>query len=345
MVRIQDPQIAGLVGSAYHALRDALVPFVETQLHGKDGDHWIEYHQNRREEAKAGRLSEKEGAIEWDAYGVIRSIDIDFTYIFRRAFQAKKCDWKYIQSIIVQLVNLRNVMIGHPAALIDETQALIFLVQCRELFDAINEKEYGRHVRKLLDQFQSIQAKRLTDVSESDEGVAVLGEIALGDIEFVQVETLPQWAAEPTILPLPNQRRLTTIVKGLLSSRSPYFRFGFKLMNARDKIFSPGSIQTEEENTVIHLGKNTDNNDLFLTVYKNGLRGSQNKVLRSYKLNTELQLTLELTKNGIVKLWVEDKLSYEATFEVKGPAQLVLLAWGDEHHFQCRFRRARMTRK
>lgn len=131
MTKVQDPEIAGLVASAYHAMRDALVPFVEAQLYGKDRQQWIEYHQGRRDAAGADRLPEKDGTILWDAYGVIRSIDIDFTYIFRRAFQERKCDWKYIQSIIVQLVNLRNVMIGHPAALIDETKAFLFLIQSR----------------------------------------------------------------------------------------------------------------------------------------------------------------------------------------------------------------------
>jgi hypothetical protein len=344
MVRVQDPQVAGLIASAYHAVRDALAPFVKEQLYFKDKDDWIKFHNGRRTAAGAPELPVKNNIVQWDAYTLIRSIDIDFSYIFRRAFQKKGCDSKYIESIIVQLVNLRNVMIGHPAELIDETQAFIFLVQCRELFDAVKEKEYSLHVRKLLDQLQSIQAERVTNVTELDQSVPVLGETALGDLTFSESESLPQWAAEPAVLALRNYLRATTIVKGLFSSRAPYFRFGFKLMNARDKIFSPGSIQTEKDNIVVHLGKNSQSNDLFLTVYRNGLRAGQNKVLRKYTRDTELQLKLELTKNGIIKLWVEDELSHEASFEMKGPAQLVILAWGDEHRFECRLRRATIIR-
>ncbi len=161
MANIQDPKVAGLIGSAYHALRDALVPFVEAQLRKKDNDNWVEFHQARREDGGADRLSEKDGKIAWDAYGVLRSLDIDYGYVFRRAFQDRECDSKYIQSVIVQLVSLRNSLIGHPAGLIEEAQAFLFLSQCHELFVAIKQHEYARHLEELLDQFRNVLASRV----------------------------------------------------------------------------------------------------------------------------------------------------------------------------------------
>src|SRR5260221_6520107 len=128
MAKTQDPQIAGLIGSAKRALRDALALFIEAQLYKKDQQVWVEYHQARRE-AYVDRLPERDGRIEWDPYGVLRSIEIDFSYVFRAAFQDRKCDWRYIQSIIVQLVKLRNALLGHPKGLIDDTLALLFLTQ------------------------------------------------------------------------------------------------------------------------------------------------------------------------------------------------------------------------
>jgi hypothetical protein len=160
MAKIQDPKIAGLVGSANHALRDALAPFVEEQFRKKDEENWIEYHQARREAEHAERLREIDGKIAWDAYGVLRSIDIDFSYVFRRAFQDRGCEWKYIQSVVVQLVKLRNLLIGHPTDVIDDTQALLFLTHCRELFEAVKNREYARHVGELLAEMRITLANR-----------------------------------------------------------------------------------------------------------------------------------------------------------------------------------------
>ena len=109
-------------------------------------------------------------------------------------------------------------------------------------------------------------------------------------------------------------------------------------MNVRDKVFSPGSIQTEGQNIVVHLGKNMHDNGLFLTVYKSGMRLDRNKVLMDYEPNVELPIALELSKEGIIRLRVADTMSYEMFFEMEGPAQVVILAWGDENHFECRFR-------
>jgi len=343
LAKIQDPKIAGLIGSAYHALRDALVPFVESELYDKDKERWTDFHQERREAAHAGRLEEDSwGNIQWDAYGLIRSIDIDFSYIFRRAYHNAGLDWKYIQSIIVQLVHLRNSLIGHPYALIDETQAFIFLVQCRELFDAMHHGEYARHIRTLIDEFQSAQAHRLSYIEGPKREGLSLGETSLGDLIFSQVEELPQWSAEPTLIPL--YPDVTTVVKGLLSSSSRYFRFGFKFMDARDRIFSAGSIQTEGENAVIHLGKDLYKDDLFVTIYQNGLRKGTNQVVARWRPDLEFDVKLEITKSGHVSLALGGKLAYQGSIQLRGPRQLVLLAWGDENIFECRFREAKVIR-
>jgi len=169
-------------------------------------------------------------------------------------------------------------------------------------------------------------------------------EVDLGDLHFTQVLTYPQWAAEPKIISLLDYGRSSILIKGHFSSPSSYFRFGFKLMDARDKVFSPGSIQTEGQNIVFHVGINLREDDLFITVYKNGIRLDRNRVLMQYVRDRKLPISLELSKGGINKFYVDEKLSYETFFESSGPAQLVILAWGDEHHFECDFRQATVTR-
>ena len=72
-----------------------------------------------------------------------------------------------------------------------------------------------------------MQAERLRTGGRLSLGLPQ--EIALGDLEFSQVITFPQWAGNPKIVPLPVYRQSSITIKGFLSSPSPYFRFGFQI--------------------------------------------------------------------------------------------------------------------
>lgn len=164
----------------------------------------------------------------------------------------------------------------------------------------------------------------------------------IGDLKFRHVLTYPQWASEPTIIALPEYGVRSILAEGRFSSKSPYFRFGFKLMRQGQKLFSPGSIQTEEQNMVLHIGKNAHDDDLFVTTYKNGMRLAPNKVVMAYNKDTDIFIGLEGTREQLVKLRVCDQLAYETFFQIDGPAQLVILAWGDEFEFECQFKQVKI---
>lgn len=124
---------------------------------------------------------------------------------------------------------------------------------------------------------------------------------------------------------------------GVFQSGSPYFRFGFKLMRVRGHPLSPGSIQTEDRNVLIHIGKNVDSTTLFLTKYRNGLRMGPNAELVEYKDCRPLPMQLVIEADFSVTLSIDGNSIYEGYIDAETKGRLLLLAWGDEHNFEIEF--------
>ena len=124
---------------------------------------------------------------------------------------------------------------------------------------------------------------------------------------------------------------------GVFQSRSPYFRFGFKLMGVRSHPLSPGSIQTEDKNILVHIGKNVDSTALFLTQYRNGLRMGANTPLVEYKDYRPLSMQLAIDADYAVTLSIDGNGVYEGYVDAETKGRLLLLAWGDEHDYEIEF--------
>ena len=327
LAQAQEDIVEGLGAIADEWLKE----FHNTKDFIKAENEWRKH--NLKGEDRDPLYSDAQGRIVWDFSVLLNTISGKRWNHFVDAARQRGLNIPNKQEIwldIKTLVHLRDKSLGH-----------------RHLGE-FTKDDYRDFFRKgervLLSLGAEAQVEKLRAGGESSAETA--HETALGDLAFSQVITFPQWASHPKIIPLSDYRRSSIAIKGLLSSASPYFRFGFKLMNARDKIFSPGSIQTEWQNIVVHLGKNIHDSDLFLTVYKSGIRLDRNKVLMNYEQDLEVPIALELSREGIIRLHVNDGLAYETFFEMDGPAQLVILAWGDENYFECRFRQAvMMTRR
>jgi hypothetical protein len=133
------------------------------------------------------------------------------------------------------------------------------------------------------------------------------------------------------------QIRLPLRLTGVFQSGSPYFRFGFKLIGVRGYPLSPGSVQTEDKNVLIHISKNVDSSILFVTNYRNGLRMGPNTELVEYKEPRPLPMQLAIEADFSVTLTIDGNSVYEGYIDVETKGRLLLIAWGDEHKYEIEF--------
>jgi hypothetical protein len=152
---------------------------------------------------------------------------------------------------------------------------------------------------------------------------------------------MPQWA-DFLELNLGGGRLET--VKCKIETESPYFRFGFKLLNETERVFGDGSIKSQDANLVVHIGRNNWNRqnlgisarDIFFTWYLNGVSlVSDKKVISAGRRSSA---TVELRIDS----------SYVATFSVNGICcikriispgicrRAVVLAWGDREEYMVK---------
>ncbi|MDA8083101.1 MAG: DUF4062 domain-containing protein [Nitrospiraceae bacterium] len=152
----------------------------------------------------------------------------------------------------------------------------------------------------------------------------------------------PQWA-DYYLFPIATQRYFSINLKGKFWTTSQYFRFGFKFGDAREPLFSAGSIQNHGQNIVVHIGKNLDKKDWFLTAYKHGDRSGINIPLPQLQTEKPVTYLLQIMQTGQVVLKLDELQVYEMFFTFEGLPRLLLMAWGDEHEYQCETTEVTMT--
>lgn len=141
----------------------------------------------------------------------------------------------------------------------------------------------------------------------------------------------PQWA---NYVKIPIESGFIKRVKCKIITTSEYYRFGFKLSRENGKLFGDGSIQSMDNNFVIHYGKNFLSDELFITTYHNGIlqrpdkytkaKPSNNRVVIELLIDNENLLYLFLNKNEVFKFIINK--------EIRG--QIYMLAWADGNEFQ-----------
>jgi DNA-binding winged helix-turn-helix (wHTH) protein len=130
------------------------------------------------------------------------------------------------------------------------------------------------------------------------------------------------------------------ILRCQIATPSPYFRFGFKLLAKSARLFGNASIQSDDENLVVHVGRNywerpsISKRDLFVVGYIGGRRLSTDTkvkhVLRTAKASLQLTLDRDLT----VRLFVDDKLSFSQVLPAPYCDRVAVLAWGDQDEYR-----------
>lgn len=338
--------------AAYNAIVRGLAPFVESVLAKKFPNYsnqWFEAVNNKRQskgppQAKLARRPD--GTVRWDITALCTTIE-DFWPDFREFFEEKLASSGVTTSELVRsisilknsiplLKSLRNRASHFPASSFSERDRDRFLDLAEQVLRFAGLEESADAIEQLISA-ASGKAGRIAIGATIHDAPDADPKILLGDLKFSQVPTYPQWAATPKIVSLAGYRRDTMVVSGLFSTLSKYFRFGFKIMDVRDKLFSPGSIQTDGRSVVIHLGKDVHDNNLFIAAYNNAMRMGQNRIVMPYAQGSKIPVSMEVRKDGIIRLKVDGKIEFETLFQIDNASQLVILAWGDEHYFECEF--------
>lgn len=150
--------------------------------------------------------------------------------------------------------------------------------------------------------------------------------------------SMPQWA-DHRELNLGGER--LELLKCEIKTQSPYFRFGFKLLNENERLYGDGSIKSQDANLVVHVGRNNWNRpnvgistkDIFFTWYLNGVSLEADRKL--FSAGRRLTASIELRIDS----------SYVATFSVNGirclnqvippgiSRRVAVLAWGDREEY------------
>jgi hypothetical protein len=137
------------------------------------------------------------------------------------------------------------------------------------------------------------------------------------------------------VVPLVPNRRAHLTLCGLLRVACPYFRFGFKYGDSREPLVSAGGVQTFGQNIVVHVGKNVDNDSWFMTYYQSGLRIGSDLPLPQLNTTPPMAFALSVDSNKSISLRLNDDIIFERLFVIDGTPRIAVMAWGDEHEFQC----------
>lgn len=147
----------------------------------------------------------------------------------------------------------------------------------------------------------------------------------------------PQWA-DYIVIPLAEYRKVDVLVRWTFTTDAAYFRQGFKLADSREPILSSGGVQTHGMNLLIHLGRNAADQHWFVSPYRHGLRiGPDSPIANTLGLRSA-NCELAVSGSGEVQFSIDGRIVHAEYFPLDGIPQVTLMAWGDEHSFECELR-------
>lgn len=147
----------------------------------------------------------------------------------------------------------------------------------------------------------------------------------------------PQWA-DYVVIPLAEYRKVNVLLRWTFSTEAPYFRQGFKLADCREPILSSGGVQTHGMNLLIHFGRNGADQHWFVSPYRHGLRiGPDSPIENTIGLRSA-KCELAVSGAGEIRFSLDERTIHAEYFPLDGIPQVTLMAWGDEHSFECELR-------
>lgn len=159
-----------------------------------------------------------------------------------------------------------------------------------------------------------------------------------------QIITLQNWTASTNVstpqwadyLKVPIEGGFIKRIRCQIKTTSQYYRFGFKLFRKNGKLFGDGSIQSMDNNFVIHVGKNFLENDLFITPYQNGIRLLSDIYPNTKPLKNKFSVELSINEENFLFFFLNDKEVFKAMINKAIREQIYMLAWGDGNKYRLR---------
>lgn len=189
-------------------------------------------------------------------------------------------------------------------------------------------------IEKYIKEIEKVREEDLTSkIKENADFQKLVKTTTLNNWSASANFSTPQWA---NFIKIPIERGLIKRIRCQVITTSEYYRFGFKLFRINGKLFGDGSIQSMDNNFVIHYGKNFLSNELFITTYRNGIlqrpdkytdaKPSNNRVIIELFIDDENILYLLLNGNEVFKFFINKEIR----------EQIYMLAWADGNEFQLR---------
>lgn len=166
--------------------------------------------------------------------------------------------------------------------------------------------------------------------------------VRLEDWHALTLRLYPQWASFRDI-PLENYGYTSFSLDGKLYSDSGYFRFGFKLLTPSGRPFGDASIQSQDNNLLLHIGKNFESPELFVTSYYNGVREALDARILDYGKPRDINVGFSVDRSNILTLSIAGKEAYKRHINPAISKRLMVLAWGDEHEYDVWYRDILLT--
>jgi hypothetical protein len=150
---------------------------------------------------------------------------------------------------------------------------------------------------------------------------------------------MPQWA-DYRELNLGGGR--LEVLKCKIETASPYFRFGFKLLNENGRLFGDGSIKSQDANLVVHVGRNNWNRpnlgiaakDIFFTRDLNGVPLESDKKVFSAGRRLSASVELRISSSYVVTFSVNGILCMNRVIPPGICRRIVVLAWSDGEEYE-----------
>lgn len=143
-------------------------------------------------------------------------------------------------------------------------------------------------------------------------------------------------------LPIAQYRRQRVVLAGNITPRNRYFRLGFKYFESSEAVIGVGSVLTQGQSLLVHLGRNLQPSRWFLTCYRGSVRLGPDHSLPFVRAES-VPFQFTFGPDGQVRLRLQDRDVYEGYFQIDGIPALAILGWGDEHDFDIRLTKTSLT--
>jgi DNA-binding winged helix-turn-helix (wHTH) protein len=125
-----------------------------------------------------------------------------------------------------------------------------------------------------------------------------------------------------------------------VSTKSPYFRFGFKLVALRGALFADTTVQSADPSVVVHIGRNDwdrpsiSKRDIFVTAYQFGRLLDVDKRVGPVPRIVSAPIELRVSGGHELRLLFDGRCCFRHAVTPDICQQVAILAWGDTTDFE-----------